>query len=752
MSSLYMKKNTLILIICFLKLLSTSQTKLKIDSLLNQLDKVKTDTQKIHCYVDLSAELRNTDLEGAHKYATLALELAENCEYPWYKATANFRYGSTLWKLGKNIEALEYSQKALLIFEGLGDEKGKMKCYLTIGNSFSNSNIKKAEEFYIKALKIAEKIDDKFTIAATYGNIGAINSDNQQSGVAISYTQKSAEIFKKIGDEHGYNLMLVNNANNYLMEKKYQLALSELNQPLSFYKGESDFKQIIKCYNIKQECFNKLNRIDSLNRLQVQINKVLNENLSYTERINGYYLKVRYFEYCNNVDSAQFYHDKCLVLGKATNDDETLIYILEMYGSFSQNYSLGAQKTIDLYDQVIEVAKRLNSYQYLWNAYYFKGINLKKLKRFDEAAFALEESMNIKDTLDKINANQKLAGLLESHKMDEMESSYKEAESQNQIKKKELEKATLQRYSLTGGLLIVGAMMLFVYRNFKRKKRDNAVLEEQKKEIEEKNVELNRAGAIIAEKNKSIIDSINYAQKIQQSTLTSKDYLTEMFNEHFVFYKPKDILSGDFYWAYNKPGTSLFLWAVGDCTGHGVPGALMSMLGNMFLNEIIIENEIIEPNKILDKLRDKIILALDSKNSGQRDGMDIAICALDKKTNQLQFAGANNSAWIVRNGELVIVQGDKMPIGIDDAMKPFSLKTYLTLEGDTIYLSTDGYSDQFGGANGKKFKSSNFKEFVISLSKEPIKHQRLLIEENFVKWKSIHEQTDDVCVLCVKIK
>jgi serine phosphatase RsbU (regulator of sigma subunit) len=732
-------------------ILVPAQSQKKIDSLNQLLIKTIPDTQRIECLIEMAREIRFNDKAKSLEYAKKAFELGNISDFPYYKARSNFRLGSCLWNVGKDIEAFDYGQKALLLFEGLGNEKGKMDCFLLLGNCYAKSNPKKSEEFYIKALKIAEKIKDEYVIAATYGNIGALDASNKISEASLNYTRKSAEAFKKLGNLYNYYLMTGNVANDNMRAKKFKEALVDYRIIYGYYKKENLLDEQLKCASLIQKCFSGLNQKDSVAKLVNDVSKNLRNKISIVQQLNIYLIIENYFEYQNKLDSARIIYDNCVDLIRQSENEYDRLSILNSYASFANDRLNDPKRTSDLYKQVVPLALKLEDYNTAWLGYYFLGNNLKKLKQFEKAANALDSAVILRDTLDKINEAQKTAGLLEEHKMVEMEGNFKDVENENVLKEKELEKAAIQRYSLMGGLVIVGLMMFIAYRSYSRKKKDNKVLELQKKEIEEKNLELNHASAIISEKNKNIIDSINYAQKIQQSTLTSRQYLDAMFKEYFVFYKPKDILSGDFYWAFNKPADSLMIWAVGDCTGHGVPGALMSMMGNMFLNEIIIENGITDPAEILNRLREKIILALDSKNSGQRDGMDIALCSWDKKNAQLLFAGANNSAWIVRNNELITLNCDKMPIGVYDQLLPFSNTTLKLQEKDTIYISSDGYSDQFGGENGKKFKSSNFRSFVIELSSKKMEEQEALIKENFEKWKGEHEQTDDVCVLAVRI-
>jgi len=312
---------------------------------------------------------------------------------------------------------------------------------------------------------------------------------------------------------------------------------------------------------------------------------------------------------------------------------------------------------------------------------------------------------------------------------------------------------------LFGTLALVGtgffAAIAFI--NFKKAKKANVIIENQKMEVELKNEEVTHQKELVEEKQKEIIDSINYAKRIQQAVLTGEDVWKKVSKEHFILFKPKDIVSGDFYWAYNTPNNRS-IFALADCTGHGVPGGFMSMLGNSFLNEIVVENKIFKADEILNKLRAKIISALEQKGgTQQKDGMDISLCVWNKLDNTLEFAGANNPLWLVRKNEnavteLVEVKADKMPIGtyLENEV-PFSSTIIQLQKGDIIFLSTDGYPDQFGGPKGKKYKYKPLIDSLIRNSNLSMEEQKASLEIAFNDWKHHHEQVDDVSLIGVRV-
>lgn len=274
------------------------------------------------------------------------------------------------------------------------------------------------------------------------------------------------------------------------------------------------------------------------------------------------------------------------------------------------------------------------------------------------------------------------------------------------------------------------------------------------KELEDANTEIEaqrdfvaRQRDQIAEQKKDIVDSIHYAEKIQRSLMPPLNLLKIILPEHFILFKPRDIVSGDFYWVTEKDD-KIYVTAV-DCTGHGVPGAFMSMLGISFFNDIVKKSEEIGPDEILNRLRDTIIKALKqrSQEGELRDGMDISFIIYDKNKKILSFAGANNPLYLIRSGELQEIKGDRMPVGIYDNMRPFTRHNIDILNGDTCYLFSDGYADQFGGPLSKKYMYSNFKKLLLSVQDKSMKEQQKILDETIEAWRGNNSQIDDMVVI-----
>ena len=265
--------------------------------------------------------------------------------------------------------------------------------------------------------------------------------------------------------------------------------------------------------------------------------------------------------------------------------------------------------------------------------------------------------------------------------------------------------------------------------------------------------EINEQKDIIEQKNRDMLDSIEYARNIQQAVLPDKEDLPKMLPQSFVLFKAKDIVSGDFYW-FMKKGDEVLV-AAADCTGHGVPGALMSMIGSSFLNEIVNEKKITQPAEVLNLLRNKIITTLRKRQDGSetRDGMDIALININLKTNLLQFAGAFNPMWLYRDGEWIEKTANKFPVGayVGHESNSFTNHEIPLQPNDMIYLFTDGYADQFGGPQGKKFKYKQFQQVLTSAQDKPMEEQRRMLLYSHESWRGEHEQVDDILVIGIKV-
>ena len=270
----------------------------------------------------------------------------------------------------------------------------------------------------------------------------------------------------------------------------------------------------------------------------------------------------------------------------------------------------------------------------------------------------------------------------------------------------------------------------------------------RKNEKEQKN-QIVAQKHLVDEKNREILDSITYAKRIQTAILPADKFVKEHLKDSFIIYKPKDIVAGDFYWV--EPIGNDVLFAVADCTGHGVPGALVSVVCHNALNRAVREFKLISPAEILDKTREIILNEFQKSDENVNDGMDISIGKLNLETKQLEWSGANSPLWIINQNEIIELAPSKQPIGQFTNYEPFKNSVVQLKSKDTVYLFSDGYADQFGGEKGKKLKSKKMKEIVLSIQNRSMSDQKIYLESFFEDWKSNLEQLDDVCVVGFRI-
>ncbi len=357
-----------------------------------------------------------------------------------------------------------------------------------------------------------------------------------------------------------------------------------------------------------------------------------------------------------------------------------------------------------------------------------------------------------KDTLTK--QKEKIA--LQVARMDEQLRKITEQEDKIKVQIATLEKQKLILYFVIFALLLVSFLGYYIYRSYKIKKEANIKLEEKNRTISKQKDEIEQQRDLaaaqrdqIAYQKKHITDSIMYALRIQTALIPSLELFSDKL-EHFVLYKPLAIVSGDFYWVSSQ-GTKQVIIAA-DCTGHGVPGAFMSMLGVTMLNEIVNGKHIIMPDQIIENLRQGVIKSLKQvvDEDTVKDGMDIAVCLVDFEENILWYSGANNPLYLIRGGELIHYRADKMPVAIHYRMQPFTLNKIELQKGDAFYIFSDGYCDQFGGPKERKFMSAQLKETLIKMAGKPMLQQGEKLNEIFEEWRGENPQVDDVTLIGVR--
>jgi serine phosphatase RsbU (regulator of sigma subunit) len=634
------------------------------------------------------------------------------------------------------------------------DKDSAASCYARmafLGTQISPDTVR----FYAnKAIKLASQKKPIYGDALI--QIGNSFSMQRKSDSAIIYYSKAQSFYKKIDYKKGLGKADQSFAIVYFNISEFDNAIAKANSALNIYKEIGFTNGIIGVNTLLSNCYFTKNSPDS----------------------GFYFIRCAMSEASKNKSDSAKYFQVMIDYGNRQLDnkrpDSALYYLNTAAGFMERNKNYNS--LINLYLNLARI-----------KMFAFEKNDTKAARALALKAFHLANTYNLKDTYKMILDYLYSTYVYETDKKDSIikyltlyqqwmdtlngkdqynivrdiqtkyETEKKDLQIKNQsleIDAKEKENEAKNKALLLGtfALLIVGVFGFIAFNNFKKAKKANIIINSQKEQVELQNEEIFHQKELVEEKQKEIIDSINYAQKIQTAVLTSEEVWKKISPEHFIIFLPKDIVSGDFYWAYNTLNNRS-IFALADCTGHGVPGGFMSMLGNSFLNELIVENKLFKADTVLNKLRDKIIKALGQKGAEDRkDGMDMGLCVWNKLENTLEFSGANNSLWLIRNNELIQYQGDKMPVGqFSEELKPFTAHNIALQKNDLIVLCTDGFADQFGGDGGKKLKSKNLKEFLVQGSNNSLAQQKTDLVALFNEWKGKHQQVDDVSMIMIKV-
>ena len=423
----------------------------------------------------------------------------------------------------------------------------------------------------------------------------------------------------------------------------------------------------------------------------------------------------------------------------------------ELEGAILNYYSNEIIQSVELYEHGIQ------------NGFTLKFDSLGTFLDFQkyQAGVAVEytaQTDELRGIVDYVADQNKLIFIRDSLREEQANLKISKIESQTKIaqQKSDLEQEQLRGYFLYGGVALLLVFGVFMYNRFRVTQRQKSIIEEQKKEVDKQK-------ELIEESHKEITDSIVYAKRIQSAILPPASAIKEHLKDAFILYMPKDVVAGDFYWlesitndSDSKGQKNEVLFAAADCTGHGVPGAMVSVICNNALNRSVREFGLRDPGEILNNARKMVVQEFEKSEEDVKDGMDIAIVSLKLDNSaalggQLEYAGANNPLWIIRNNEILETKADKQPIGKYVDPKPYTTHKVELMKGDVIYIFTDGYADQFGGERGKKFKSKAFKELLLEIHQLEMEEQKVSLEKAFINWRGKIEQIDDVCVIGVRV-
>jgi serine phosphatase RsbU (regulator of sigma subunit) len=660
-----------------------------VDSCVNAFHKATHDTDKVDAIVHIIEE--SWDYNVWPKYNEWLEGYLSN------KLSASNLDPLVVWKL-KEAKAIVFNTKGYFY-----DDKG---------------DIPKAIEFYHESLKIREEIKDLEGMALSYNNIGGIYHFMEDFPLALDYYQKSLDIEIELQDtvgmarsysnmgiiyhlqgdsEKGIDLMLQGLALKEAIDDKEGLASGYINLGIT-YKQMGDMSMTIDYYEKGLKLYEEIQSDRGMASTLINLGNL------YLDK--GDYIKAR--EY---LTQSLEISDKLELLVEVKDASELLSGIHEQTGDFKQ--SLKMYKLFVLMRDSIMNEEALKA-----------TIELQAKYEYEKKAAT--------DSIQNAEQEKVHAANLEAEKAvgDKLR-------AESNARKK-------QNIFLFIGLGLVGLFGFFMYNRFLVTRKQKDVIEEQRKEVQSAHEQL-------AAHHEEIQDSIVYAKRIQEAIMPSMEAMKDALKNGFVLYLPKHVVAGDFFWM--EPIGDWVYFAAADCTGHGVPGAMVSVVCSNALTKSILEEKITHLGNLLDRTREIVVERLAKSGEEVKDGMDISICALNIKTKKLRWAGANNPLWIVREGmtEIEEYRPDKQPVGKYAIQEAFTEHEIQLQQGDSIYVFSDGYQDQFGGPKGKKFKTSQLKKLILDIQHHPMDGQKKQLLDTLNKWQGRHEQIDDICMIGVKV-
>jgi serine phosphatase RsbU (regulator of sigma subunit) len=597
--------------------------------------------------------------------------------------------------------AIIICKKAEMISERLNYQHGKSESYAWLGYlNQGKGNIALSLEYSNKSLKNFREIGDKKATGTALGNIGFIYKEQGMLIEALDYYKLSIKLYEDIGYQQGLSSAFGNIGDIHEKQGKIIEALEYHNSSLK----------------IDEEIGSKKGIATSLTRIGM-----IYYNQGKVKEALDYYIKSLTIQ-------TQIGDKKGIAIclnniGIIHNDKGELKEALE-YGQ----KSLTISEEIGFPDNISQASSLLSE------VYQKQGNGMKALEMY-KLYIQMHDSIHSQEI-------QKAAAQQQAKHEYEKQRTIDDAENEKllAIEQEEKEKQKILTAAIAIGLGLVVIFLVFVFNRLKATRKQKIEIEQQKEVVELAHDELE-------EKNQEIMDSIIYAKRIQSAILPPIKVVKEYLKESFILYRPKDVVAGDFYWMEQKNGKVLF--AAADCTGHGVPGAMVSVVCNNGLNRSVREHGLTIPGEILDKTREIVVKEFKKSEEDVKDGMDIALCSIEGM--KLQYAGAYNPLWIIRNGEIIETKANKQPIGQFDNPEPYTTHSFDLEKGDAIYIFSDGYVDQFGGERGKKFKAKAFRELLLSIQDKAMEEQKTTINETFETWKGDLEQIDDVCVIGVRV-
>lgn len=636
-----------------------------------------------------------------------------NAKEDTVKAAAYTSLSHYYFDEGNYLKATNYCEKLLVLSQKINFKTGILRAIMQNSRiEMMDANYNEAMKMAIEGLKLAEGYDNKYFQIAFCVQAGNILMYQRNEKKAISFYENAIIIAKEENDLVSLDVCYNNIGNIFSEAKEYDKALYNYQQSLSIgIQNQDDISIASSNANIGNIYFDK---------------KQFNEAKEYYEKALTIYKK---HEIKNETASMYLNIASILMQKKKYKEaDELFTKALTIYEQINNKNLM-----IIVYETMAANYTYLDDLESAYNA-----ISMAKL--YTDSVYTSEMSAQTSELETKYDTEKK-----------EVENELLKQKNENQ--QLSINRQRMVSYFIVTALILVTALAFFIFKGFKQKKKANLLLEEKSK--------------IIEDKNKDITDSINYAKRIQEAILPEENLLLAHY-ESFIYYQPKDIVSGDFYWI--KEIGNKFYFSVVDCTGHGVPGAFMSIIGFNALNRIVEDLQLSETGLILDKLNELVLHSIrqqDKDGSSIRDGMDISLCCIDKANKTIEFSGANNPLYILRstaistenlpitltenNYNLIEIKADKMAIGGVENTKKYRTHFLQLQKGDAVYLFSDGYADQFGGPKSKKFMYKKFKELLASVQEQSMDEQKNKLHKTITDWRGNLDQIDDICIMGVRI-
>ncbi len=669
------------------------------DSLKNLIETTRRDSVRVRLLNELSLKLYNSEVDSAVSYAQKALDLAIELSDSSGIGRSYKTLGIAFYVKGDYSASLENYQNSLKIIEKTNDTKTLISLYNNIG--LINWSLKKYEialSYYQKAEVLLRKSDKKAVLAKVLLNIGAIYDVWDSTNLAFQNYNESLIIRKELKDTIGIGSTANNLGMIYEKQKKYELALGQFLTAIKFLENRNNDYVLITVYLNTSRTYRKLKNIPKATdylRNAEELDKLLNSPEKTAELYKGYY---EYYADLKNYKLALRYLEKQRNLEDSLFSEEMTGQIAEMetkYGTEKQAKENALLKEKEAKNEASLTRKNLQT-----NIAFAVAIALILLISIVLRSRNIQKKTNTELSLKNAEISQK----------------NEEIQVQNEA------------------LLVQRERILA-----------------QTKQLQSANIEIVTKQKALETAHHSLKSSITYASRIQNAALPNRTILDDYFASNFIMYRPRDVVSGDFYW-FKVVNNHIIVAAV-DCTGHGVPGAFVSMLALSLLNDVVQRNEITQAAQALDELRRRVKESFGQSGDmyEQKDGFDISFCAMNCETLELQFAGAHNPLYLVRNSELIEYKGDKMPIGIGLKERNFTNHSLQLQAGDKLYLFSDGFQDQFGGENADKFKVVNFKNLLLRTSQQPMNEQLETINQVYDSWRDEIPPIDDVLVIGLEV-